>query len=324
MKHCDSLAILEINPNYCVNDQELEILRIVENMTGATKRTLIGALIGASTTAALGIWDHVSNQRNWETETLKKMAEFNAAVSEEMTYRQAEKQFYADLQELQVKSDQLEAVPSLDFRNVNITVDGMLQEAQINRGIVIIGSENYYSENVLDDLQKNFYTFDSRSNTVFYNSNGVKETTNTKEDLMKSGVVYDGNRCEIYDGKKEQSFNVGGQDYSVGFTVTGQTQNEGPGYALLNLEGKYTTLNVTVGRATTQHSENSYGYGFNDVHMDVYLDDVKDDEQQWDLSAQVPSTPIEINLKHANSVKIKLTTESLYGLFGFVDGVLTK
>lgn len=131
--------------------------------------------------------------------------------------------------------------------------------------------------------------------------------------LLDTNILYDGKNYVIYKDSNKESFNVGGITYSLGFEI----KNNGsiPGYVLLNLRGEYASISFNVGRIDGTEDK--------DAAIDVFLDEEL--YETLEISATAPSTPIEIDLNYAQSMKMDLHVEGLtWTSYGFTDIYLKK
>ena len=133
---------------------------------------------------------------------------------------------------------------------------------------------------MLNLLLKNRFLYDSAQNTVFYNSSGESISLETKIDLFSTNILYDGVCYGTYLPTEGKTFSMGSTTYNKGFVIFDDHSlfGEGDGYALFDLQGKYSKISFDVGRTNE--------YNKQDVILKVYLNGEYFEE--YSLSGQSP------------------------------------
>lgn len=123
--------------------------------------------------------------------------------------------------------------------------------------------------------------------------------------ILYSGVEYD-----KFDGTTNEGFNVGGNDYRIGFTIWNDGSlfsTAGSGYVLFNLEEKYRTMVCSVGKVNSGADNETLYITSSDGIVDM----------QFEVRSDAPSQELEIPLNYTKDLKIALDTERSvkYGFF---------
>ena len=125
---------------------------------------------------------------------------------------------------------------------------------------------------------------------------------------------YETDSYSEYHSSQAQFFEMGGKDYSNGFTLNGYPyRNDKGGFALINLNGEYSTLEFEVG-----HVDGSDMY---DGTLQFYLDGefLQEIEVKAEGSVQKASVP----LKHALQLKVVFTDPHYYSTYcGIANAIL--
>lgn len=106
---------------------------------------------------------------------------------------------------------------------------------------------------------------------------------------------------------------MGSKTYNKGFTICDDFSlfGEGKGYALFDLQGKYSKISFDVGRTNGDHKS--------DGVIQVFLN--SEYITEFNLSAESPPRPLEIDLNYANDMKLLLKSDSSV-IYGFVNVIL--
>ena len=122
---------------------------------------------------------------------------------------------------------------------------------------------------------------------------------NKPVDLFDTEVLYDGTVFWKVLASDESTFSMGSKTYSEGFMIGCDHSlfGEGDGYALFDLQGKYSAIIFDVGRTNEYEKQ--------DVTLQVFLDDKLVEE--YSLNAELPPKTMTINLKKAKSMKLRIT-----------------
>lgn len=208
---------------------------------------------------------------------------------------------------------QLSKVPDFEFKNSSLISEGLKIQDNINKSVVVIDNSVYYSDNILNLALKNKFSYDSTQNTVFYNENGDKISSETKIDLFKTKILYDGTCYGTYLPSDGKTFSMGSNTYNKGFVIYDDYSlfGEGDGYALFDLQGNYSKIAFDVGRTNEYEKQ--------DVSLKVYLNN--EYVEEFKLSAESPPVSLEINLNYANNLKLEITGGSRVK-YGFANVVL--
>lgn len=214
------------------------------------------------------------------------------------------KELNEDIVDLQ---EQISNAPKLEFVDSMLISDGLKIQDKINKSLIVIDNTNYYSENLLNLLIKNGFLYDPAQNTIFYNSNGENISLETKIDLFNTNVLYDGICYGTYHPSEGNTFSMGSTTYNKGFVIYDDHSlfGDGDGYALFDLQGKYSKMVFDVGRTNEYEKQ--------DVILKVYLNG--EYVEEYSLSGQSPPISLEINLNYANNLKLEITggTRVKYG-----------
>lgn len=117
---------------------------------------------------------------------------------------------------------------------------------------------------------------------------------------------YEKRNYKEYHSAKAEFFKMGGKEYSNGFRL------ERGGYALINLDGKYSNLTFMAG-----HVDET---AMCDCTLEVYLDG--EFSQSIELKAEDSVKSFSIPLKNALTVKFALKNSSNYLFYGFAEAIL--
>ena len=106
---------------------------------------------------------------------------------------------------------------------------------------------------------------------------------------------------------------MGSQSYTKGLVVWDDESlfGGGNGYALFDLQGKYSKLEFDVGRTNEYEKEN--------VELKVYLDG--ECREIYQLDAETPPKHFEVTLNYANSMKLEISGGTRVK-YGFVNMIL--
>lgn len=294
--------------------------------------TIKGAIIGALITGFITILSSVlifflgdfSNQATLEKSTVETLSDYFDSVNKDMSYKQALQTIYEDsnqkdeeIRKLNQQNDdfqkQISSIPKFEFRNPFLISDGLKVQDSVNKGVIVIDDSNYYSENILNLVLKNKLLYDSSQNTVFYNVNGENISTETKVDLFDTNVLYEGTCYGTYLPSDGNTFSMGSSTYNKGFVLYDDHSlfGEGDGYALFDLQGKYSKIAFDVGRTNEYEKQ--------DVILKVYLNG--EYVEEYPLNAQSPPVQLEIELNYANDMKLEVTGGSRVK-YGFANVIL--
>ncbi len=234
-------------------------------------------------------------------------------IEENMDLEQALDLAFEEKQHLSKKID---AMIDADVYSPGLVIDGLKTENSIGKGIVDIDGNIYFSSDVCARIWGEKPMYDKSGNTVYY-SKDTKTFAETKLDLISEEVIYDGKYLTIYKPSDGKTFSMGSDTFNKGFTIGSDNYSlfgEGNGYALFDLKGKYSKLNISVARV------NRSDLGIEDATLKVYLNGEYDKE--YVLSGQKPPTDISIDLNYADNLKLEVCGSKI--VYGFAEGTLEK
>ena len=286
-------------------------------MSETIKTTVIGAIIGAVITTLGSVFIFFLGNSSDQKSNVKVMSEYFDSVDKDMSFEQAVKKVREEsnskdnqIDELNEQIDKLNeentnlqnkisSTPNFKFENAALISDGLKIQKTVNKSIIVVDNNTYYSEGILNLVLKNKLSYDPDQNAVFYNPKGKKVASETKVDLFDTKVLYDGICYKEYHSTDGESFSMGGNTYNKGFVIYDDHSlfGEGDGYALFDLQGKYSKMTFNVGRTNDYEKE--------DVMLKVYLND--EYKKEYSLSAQSPPVQLKIDLNYANSMKLEIT-----------------
>lgn len=212
---------------------------------------------------------------------------------------------------LEKEYKELSSRPSAELSDASLIVDG-LRVSELNRCIAVVNGRVFFDANVLYTFAGEKPEYDSKQNAIFWgNRNEITKVSFSEI----SDVLYNGQIFWKYISSGSSSFTVAGKSYNVGFVIGCDYSlfGEGDGYALFNLQGKYTELEFDVGKTDD--------YEIQDVTLQVFLNGEL--SEQYELSGQATSRHIAVPLNSANDVKLLLTGGSRVK-YGFFNVVFTK
>ena len=245
-------------------------------------------------------------------------------VDENMSYEKALKAVYEESEKQEKEIEELknqvvnlektvESTPNFEFKNPRLISDGLKVQDSINKSVIVIENSNYYSEGILNLVLHDKFSYDFEENTVFYNTGEEKIFSEAKIDLFDTEVLYEGvcyGKILPSDGK---DFSMGSKTYNKGFIICDDHSlfGEGDGYALFDLQGKYSKMTFDVGRTNEYEKQ--------DVVLKVYLND--EYVEEYPLNAQSPPVSLEIGLNYANDMKLEISGGSRVK-YGFANAIL--
>lgn len=309
-----------------------------DTIKAAIISSLITALITTLTSILIFFLGNFSTQATLEKKTIETLSEYFDSVNKDMSYKQGlqtiyeeSKQKEEEIGKLNQKIDSLNNkisnlnrqntnlqnqilnIPNFELKNPALILDGLKIQDSVNKSLIIVDNNNYYSENILNLLLENKLSYNSNQNIVFYNTNGENISTETKIDLFDTNVLYDGTCYGIYLPSDGKTFSMGSSTYNKGFVIYDDHSlfGDGDGYALFDLKGKYSKIAFDVGRTNEYEKE--------DVVLKVYLNNEYIEE--YSLNAQSPPIPLEIDLKYVNNMKLEIKGGSRVK-YGFANVIL--
>ena len=200
-----------------------------------------------------------------------------------------------------------------EVKSPSIIVDGMKSSQNWNKSIAIVNNTNYYSENLLNSLVEGKFSYDISQNSLFYNEEDQMINKVTKINALSTNVIYEGTGYDVVKSSDGKEILMGSQSYTEGLVVWDDESlfGGGNGYALFDLQGKYSKLDFDVGRTNEYEKEN--------VELKVYLDG--ECREIYQLDAETPPKHFEVTLNYANSMKLEISGGTRVK-YGFVNMIL--
>lgn len=295
-----------------------------DTIKAATISALITALIATLTSILIFFLGNFTTQATIEKNTVETLSEYFDSIDKDMTYKQALQTAYEESKQkdeeisiLKQKNTEFEnemsSTPNFEFKNPILIADGLKVQDGVNKSVLVIDNNNYYSEDILNLVLENVLSYDASQNTVFYNATGEKVSSETKIDLFDTNVLYEGTCYNTFLPKDGKTFLMGSNTYNKGFVIYDDHSlfGEGDGYALFDLQGKYSKMTFEVGRTNEYEKQ--------DVVLKVYLND--EYVEEYPLNAQSPPVQLEIGLNYANNMKLEITGGSRVK-YGFANVIL--
>lgn len=257
-------------------------------------------------------------------DVVKVLSEHFKSVDKDMSYTQAllkaceeSKNMDSEIETLKKQNSEYEnhisGIPSVEFKNPMLISDGLKIQDSINKSIVVVDNNIYYSEGIIDFVLKDAFSYDATQNTVYYNTAGTNISAETKIDLFDTNALYDGNCYGVFLPSDGKTFSMGSGAYNKGFVIWDDHSLFGPGdgYALFDLQGNYSKISFDVGRTNEYEKQ--------DVVLKVYLNN--EYVEEYSLNAQSPPVKLEIDLRYANNLKLEITGGSRVK-YGFANVIL--
>lgn len=267
---------------------------------------------------------HFLTNRAAQANTVTDLSEDFDVVDENMSYDQALQAITNKYNQLKDENAQLDTenielqnqiskTPKIEFFNPAVISDGLKIQESASKAVALIDGNIYYFESALNQLLSDHVTYDSAENVIFYNTTEQNIETETKIDLFDTNVLYDGTCYGIFMPSEGNSFSMGSKTYNKGFVIYDDHSlfGQGDGYALFDLQGKYSKISFDVGRTNEYEKQ--------DVSLKVYLDN--EYVEEYSLNAESPPITLEINLNYANSLKLEITGGSRVK-YGFANVIL--
>lgn len=302
-----------------------------DTIKAAIISALITALIATLTSVLIFFLGNFSTQATLEKNTVETLSEYFDSVDKDMSYKQALQTVYEESkqkdEEIKQKDEEISIlnqqntkfenemskIPNFEFKNPILIADGLKVQDSVNKSVLVVDNNNYYSEGILNLVLKNMFSYDAAQNTVFYNATGENVFSETKVDLFETNVLYEGTCYGTFLPTDGKTFSMGSNTYNKGFVIYDDHSlfGEGDGYALFDLQGKYSKMTFDVGRTNEYEKQ--------DVVLKVYLND--EYVEEYSLNAQSPPVQLEIGLNYANNMKLEITGGSRVK-YGFSNVIL--
>ena len=200
-----------------------------------------------------------------------------------------------------------------EVKSPSVIIDGMKSSQNWNKSIVIVNNTNYYSENLMNSLMEGNVSYDISQNSLFYNTEDQTVNKVIKINALSTNVIYEGTGYDVVRSSDGKDILMGSQSYTEGLVVWDDESlfGGGNGYALFDLQGKYSKLEFDVGRTNEYEKEN--------VELKVYLDG--ECREIYQLDAETPPKHFEVTLNYANSMKLEISGGTRVK-YGFVNMIL--
>lgn len=234
-------------------------------------------------------------------------------VDENMDLEQALNVAYEENQRI---SSQLEGSVNLDVYNPALVIDGLRKENTVGKGVIDFDGNTYFSSDICMRIWGTQPIFNPSENIIYFND-GDGSLIENKVDLISANVLYDGKYFDVYQPSEGETFSMGSDTFNKGFTVGSDNYSlfgEGNGYALFDLKGKYSKLNISVARV------NRDDLGIEDATLKVYING--EYKTEYFLSGQKPPIDITIDLNYANDLKLEICGSKV--VYGFANCTLEK
>ena len=266
-------------------------------------RSVLAAIASAIVTFALTFF---TTNATTENTIVTEMSEYFSAVDKSMSFKQALATVYEGNQELQNQVQQLqqtngqlntqvEAAPEIAFFSPSLVQDGLEIAGNQQDGVAMINGRTYISVEAVDPFLNGTITFDQEQNIL---AAGDTETAAvTKENLLDTKVLYDGERYSIIPNDSMEVLTVAGNEYREGILLDENQYSDC--YGLLNLKNDYSTLQLEIGRLDGSKKV--------DAELEVYLDEEL--STTYSISADTPIQTIEIPLNYTNSMKLRIVAD---------------
>lgn len=254
----------------------------------------------------VGRFEHIEENMNLEQA-------LDIAFEEKERLEQTVDSVSKEKQELKT---QLEEMVDVDIYSPGLVVDGLKQEDSVGKAVVEFDGNTYFSSDICSKIWGIKPVFDESKNVVYFSENN-ENLTESKVDLISKNVIYDGKYLKVYKPSEGKTFSMGSDTFNKGFTIGSDNYSlfgEGNGYALFDLKGQYSKLNVSVARV------NRSDLGIEDATLKVYLNG--EYKTEYSLSGQKPITPITIDLNYSNDLKLEICGSKI--VYGFANCILEK
>ena len=292
-------------------------------MSDTIKAAIISAIITGLLSALVSVLIFFLGNFSTQATIVETLSGYFDSVDKDMSYEQALQTIYAEAkqkdEEISILKQQnadyenrISRIPDFEFKDPMLIADGLKVQDHVDQSMVVIDNKNYFSQGLLNVVLKNMLSYDGSQNAVFYNATGVNLFTETRIDLFSTNVLYGGTCYGVFLPSEGKTFSMGSNTYSKGFVIYDDYSlfGDGDGYALFDLQGKYSKISFDVGRTNEYEKE--------DVVLKVYLNN--EYVEEYSLNAQAPPIHLEINLNYANNMKLEITggTRVKYGFANVV------
>lgn len=190
--------------------------------------------------------------------------------------------------------------------NVNMNTDNY---AETIKDLVKENSKLTKQNQELKEQKNN----DNQNDALKTVSGDTSNKIEADDDVNSSKQIepYDGNNYEVYGNKEGESFFVAGKEYTNGFTIEASQDTDEPGYAFINLDGKYSKMQFECG-----HVDKT---GIVDTKLVIEGDDKKIREVNLTSDMGIKKVT-KLDVKNIKIIKMKLNnikkiSDPQYGFF---------
>lgn len=182
-----------------------------------------------------------------------------------------------------------------------------LEKKDVKGSVALVNNKTYYEENMLNDLLGESITYNPEEKKIYIGS----EEKITKQSLSEVySILYNGENMESLNDAKEE-YKVAGKFIDNGFVLGSSKFYEKGSYALMNVDGKYSTIEFDVGCI-----DGKYGSG-KDGKLKIELDGEKKDGGL--VEGDIATKHYSFDISGAKTLKINmLDSESNFGFYNVV------
>lgn len=196
-----------------------------------------------------------------------------------------------------------------EISHAKLVINGLENSSILNKSVAIINGKEYYDSNVIGSITGLQPSYEKTDKIIYW---GEQKRINSFAFSDVSDILYNGQVFWKYTLSEGDSFSVAGKEYSVGFVIGCDRSlfGEGDGYALFDLENKYSEMSFDVGKTDD--------YEIQDVTLKIFLDG--EETEQYELSGESSSTHLTVELNYAKDLKIQIIGGSRvkYGFYNIV------
>ena len=135
-------------------------------MSDTIKGAIIGALITTLGSVLIFFLGNFSTQATLEKNTVETLSEYFDSVDKDMSFKQALQTVYEEAKYKDEQIDilnqqntdlqsQISSTPNFEFKNPALISDGLKVQEAVNKSIIVVDNNNYYSEGILNLVLKN-------------------------------------------------------------------------------------------------------------------------------------------------------------------------
>lgn len=192
------------------------------------------------------------------------------------------------------------------YDNIKVYKDNVLCELKDSNGSVIepfiYDGTTYLPVRGAASVAGMQVTWDGATKSVYLWDNQVPGGTY----LMEVCPPYETENCETYLQQEGRKFKMSGEEYSNGFTLYAYGNGYNNGYAMFNLNSKYSTIQFTIGHVDDTSME--------DTNISFFVDGklVKEMNIEADAMPQTVSIPVSYGLQ----LKVVAAGENMFSEVG--------